>query len=268
MICFSHIPKTAGTTFRYILINNYSWQHIDIPENLISIITLNDFPFNSRLFNTVKSLSGHPLRYSKKLKDSFPNIQFVAFIRDPISRIISLYGHAVGENMPLSFREWAIRYDTQPMFHNFQTNFICGSNDIESAKNILQNEFFLAGSSDLFEYSLLLFKRLIGEDFDIRSQRLRASSVSRQQIVEDPANRDVLAKLREYNELDNELNEFVKNNLIKKIGEEYGNIDNIDLDKLREANRDFSFNQYRAWAFKVMKYLFFQNIYRLNKMRE
>ena len=51
MICLTHIPKTGGTTFRHILINNYSWRHIDFPESKKKTITPDNFPFDSIILN-------------------------------------------------------------------------------------------------------------------------------------------------------------------------------------------------------------------------
>ena len=93
MIFLTHIPKTGGTTFRYILINNYSWRHYDFPESKNRIVKLSDYPFNSYILRHIKSMSGHWLRYSDKLKPLVPDLKFIVFLRDPIMRIISLFFH-------------------------------------------------------------------------------------------------------------------------------------------------------------------------------
>ena len=54
MICLTHIPKTGGTTFRHILINNYSWRHIDFPGSKKIIIKPTNFHFNSFIIKLSK----------------------------------------------------------------------------------------------------------------------------------------------------------------------------------------------------------------------
>jgi hypothetical protein len=262
LICFTHIPKTGGTTFRYILINNFSWRHIDVPESR-KYITYSDFViFGKSHFRAIESISGHSLHYSEELIKNMPELKLVVFIRDPISRIISNYHGWCRNNKPVPFKHWVTHDYERLMFHNYQTRCICGSSDFARAKDILQKKYFFAGSQDMYDYSLLLFRKMIGNAFDIRYKKKRVSKESKNVIIGDPENKKVIERLRRDNNADIELNNFVKNELFGLWSRKYGEITKGDLSKFETENQNYTFGNSRTMAFKIMKYFYYQYILR------
>lgn len=210
----------------------------------------------------MQSISGHTLNYSETAYKKFPNIKFVIFTRDPISRIISGYRGWSRRNTSVPFKEWVMKLHGSPRFHNRQTNFICGSDNIEEAKNILRNKYFFAGSIDVFDSSLLLLQKMLDNNFDVRYQRLRVSSESKEEILDDPLNKDILDRLRENNFLDFELNEYIKKDLCCMLSEKYGHVMDKDIKIFRKNNENYTFNRTKLYTFKIFKYFFLNTFLR------
>ena len=264
MICLTHIPKTGGTTFRWILINNYSWRHFDFPEYRKVIIKPDNFPFSSFILKQIKSLSGHWLRYSYDLKLLLPNIKFVTFLRDPISRIISLYFHIKSlENPNIKFREWVAHNYSEPILSNYQTRFIAGCCDFDKAKSILDNGYFFVGSTDRFDKSLLMFKRMLGTNLNIGYERKRATKKDKIAVLNDRRYNDTIEKLHQYNKLDFKLNDYVKHQLFQKYQQSYGQTTQDDIDEFKKSNEIFTFDKTKIYVFRIVKYIFYKKMCRL-----
>lgn len=264
MICLTHIPKTGGTTFRNILINNYSWRHVDFPNLPKKNIQPENFPLNSMLLRQIRSLSGHRLRYSEDINTLFPDFKFVVFLRDPIARIISLYFHIQRfENPDLKFREWVNENCTAPLLSNSQTLFIAGEADLNRAKSILDNKYLFAGSMDLFDNSLLILKKKIGSKFDIRYVRKNIAPSNKDEILNNEDNRGALQKLYKYNELDIQLHEYVKGSIFANYQQKFGKITEDDIDEFRHLNKSFQPNVAKKNLFRVVKYSFYENMFRI-----
>ena len=264
MICLTHIPKTGGTTFRYVLINNYSWRHIDFPESKKIIVKLTDFPFDSLVIKQIKSLSGHWLRYSDRMKYLFPNLKFIVFLRDPLSRIISLFFHIKRyENPNLKFREWVVENYADSVLSNHQTRFIAGDCNFDRAISILNNAYFFVGTTELFDKSLLILRKMLGNNLEVRYEKKRVSKRDKIGILNDRKNVEVLEKLHEINKLDFQLHDYVKHSLFSKYQEKFGEVTENDIDEFRKMNVGFRFNRINVQLFKIAKYIFYENMFRL-----
>ena len=264
MICFTHIPKTGGTTFRHVLINNYSWRHIDFPEYRKVIVEPTNFPFNSFILKQIKSLSGHWLRYSDDMRFSFPNIKLVAFLRDPISRIISLFFHIQRyENPNINFGEWVAENYADPVLNNHQTRFIAGCCNFDKAKSILANGYFFVGSTDQFDKSLLLFKKMLGNNIEVGYEKKRASKKNKWVILNDSKNIDALEKLYQYNKLDFKLNDYVNNFLLPNYQGKYGEVTENDIDEFKKFNNIFTFDKLNKHVFRIVKHIFYNIMFRI-----
>lgn len=264
MICLTHIPKTGGTTFRHILINNYSWRHIDLPGFKKIIIKPTNFPFNSFIIKQIMSLSGHWLRYTDDMKLLFPHVKFIVFLREPISRIISLFFHIQRyENPNIIFREWVAENYAGPILSNFQTRFIASDCNIDHAKSILDNGYFFAGITELFDKSLLILKQILGNDIEVRYETKRSSKRSRNEILEDRKNSEVLKKLYQHNELDFQIYEYVRQSMFTKYQREYGHTTENDIDEFKKLNKMFTFNKAKGQVFGIAKYMFYKNMFHL-----
>lgn len=267
MICLTHIPKTGGTTFRHILINNYSFRHVDIPVDPRHVLVHpNLFPLNSVFVGQIRSLSGHRLRFSDEIRSKFPDFKFTVFLRDPILRIISLFFHIQHyENPAIVFRDWVSENYTDPILSNFQTRFVAGNQNLSVAKTILKSGYFFVGTTDSFDKSLLMLKRLLGGRLDIRYEKKRSSGRNASEILENPENSESLDKLRNHNELDLQLFEFVETNLFTRYQDSCGYISENELNEFRGLNNCCSNSKINQFMFRTIKYLFWENMFRVNK---
>ena len=265
MICLTHIPKTGGTTFRNILINNFSWRHVDFPNFPKKNIQQIDFPLNSKILEQIRSLSGHRLRYSDEIRLSFPDFKFVVFLRDPISRIISLFFHIQRfENPNLQFRKWVYEnYDT-PLLSNSQTLFVAGEPDLSLAKAKIDNEYFFAGCLEQFDLSLLLFQKMHGSDFDIRYVRKNVAKRTKDEIINDSGNRDALDKLYQFNEIDIQLYDYVNEAVLLRYQQKYGKVTANDITGFKKSYEQYRPHLFNKNIFRIAKYIFYENMFRIN----
>ena len=265
MIFLTHIPKTGGTTFRHILINNYSWRHYDFPESKKKIVELGDYPFNSNIIRHIKSMSGHWLRYSDNTKLLVPDVKFIVFLRDPIMRIISLFYHIQRyENSRINFKKWVDDDYKGQILSNFQTKYIAGYNNLEIAKSILKNGYFFVGITEQFDKSLLILKKKLGDYFDARYVIKRYSKSKSEEILNNSNYKNTIEILYEQNELDLKLYKYVKNNMFSVYQRERGYISENEIIEFGKHNTGFTFNRLKVLTFRLVKYIFYLNMHRLH----
>lgn len=103
---------------------------------------------------------------------------------------------------------------------NFQTKKISGSEDVELAKKILDEKFFLVGTVERFgEFLFLLEKKLAPMPFDIRhSQKNLARRDGRVHELYAKYGNEIETR----NELDRELYSYVETSLLPRYEAEYG----------------------------------------------
>ena len=257
-IFFSHIPKTGGTTFRNILINNYSRRHMDweyYGKNRLANPQL--FPFNSkRQMDRLRSISGHWLRYSPELIKAFPEMKFIIFVREPVSRIISLYFHTIRAwNPNLKFDEW-IANAARPEISNFQTRFIAGDKNLDRAIEILENSYFFAGKLEKFDESLCILNKMMGNELDMHYSALRTSKQNKKELFENQKNMRAIEKLRQHNTSDFMLNDYIEQTLLPKYQKKHGNITDKELAVFKKENIGFKFSKAKKLLFLINKNIF------------
>jgi hypothetical protein len=91
MLAFVHIPKTAGTTLHKIIAHQYPrvFIHHDSDGPLDSALTTRIREENPQ------AVMGH---FSVGLHSLIPEIRYVTCLREPISRIVSHYQHALNDS--------------------------------------------------------------------------------------------------------------------------------------------------------------------------
>lgn len=202
-IFFSHIPKTAGTSFRLAISNKYSSSNIlyDYGKDNSHTSGLvreyaycrNDLSglYDQLLESGAKFLSGH-MPISKYLL-AFGCRQTVSIVRDPIQRVISDYKHAVRHySYKGSFTEFA----KLPHMINRQSKFLSG---------VPLKALGFVGLNEYYKDSLKIFNHMFSLDVAELTENVETSVGRVHEIKED-----VLKKVRDINSKDIEYYKLAK----------------------------------------------------------
>jgi len=216
MIVFTHIPKTAGTTLKMILRNNFGIRHIDAAKVKNPVYTASDLKFAEKVFPGPKAISGHnlvnPLKYI-----GIEGMQLLTVMRNPIQRCASHYQDEVlRANYQGSFSEWISDHTKQ----NLSVRLITGGFNLELAKQLLKEEYVFVGITEQFNESIKLLQLQLGLKLNVNYRRLitAKSNKVKKQVLNNP---DDLNLLKEFNQLDLELYEFAMNEVFMPAIEKY-----------------------------------------------
>jgi hypothetical protein len=197
---FIHIPKTAGTSFRKAAKQEMKciWDYgPNSPETskLFSETTYsakaNEIP--QRISEKgIELISGH--FKADKYAELIPNSRLIAFVRDPVDRLISEYNHHVrhgGYNQSIEV------YCNNAGHHNKQTDFF---------SSLYVSDFFFVGVTERYSESLRVFNTLSGLSLPELSTN-RASDTHRREmeVYRDKLSDELIELMYEKNSQDNEL---------------------------------------------------------------
>ena len=171
MLIFVHIPKTAGNTFKNLLVN------AGIQHN--EIINISSDSFNIKHNNRcglpgsvsvspdshIKVITGHfsATRILSILPSNLNNIELISWVRNPIQRMVSNYhyylksGTYYGERSIVSRKYDIIDIKTYCTHEE-------KSNTLNQYIDIPINKFKFIGISEHFEKELVRFKNVTGLD--------------------------------------------------------------------------------------------------------
>jgi hypothetical protein len=234
MIGFVHIPKTAGTTVKFILRNSILLKHCDIKTiNPDGILSDDDVKFAHRVFFFgLDSIAGHSLIYpTGHLSEP---IQYFTFVRDPIQRCASNYQHVKRARQRGGRDVTLEEFLEDGGIHNLQVKTIAGEPDLEKAKEELQTSYFFVGLVERFAESILLFQALCPYKIDVRYERRHVAkdNTAKKEALENPDSRRLM---EECNTLDMELYQFVRDVMypaqLKKAGMEHIEVNEAELEK-------------------------------------
>ncbi len=208
MIIFSHIPKTAGTSLKFILRNNFGCQHIDSIKTHRIPFTLDDLEFAKKIFRKPLAVTGH------NLVDPVSNLEgievrLITVLRDPLTRCAAHYQDSVLRGrLKMTFAEWISQEENQ----NLSVKIISGSDDLKRARYLLQEKFTFIGITEHFENSLKLLKIQLNEPLNLAYARLITAKDNRikNELLKDTSS---LALLKKYNQLDQELYNYALNEI-------------------------------------------------------
>src|SRR4051812_7640102 len=93
MIVCLHIPKTGGTSFNFILENNFGVRNCHTNQTNRSTFTQADLVFARKCYPELRSLVGHNLVDPMQLTVADPF--YMTILREPIARVISHYQYSV-----------------------------------------------------------------------------------------------------------------------------------------------------------------------------
>jgi hypothetical protein len=161
-IIFTHIEKCAGTSFnssleltflRYVHVSKNFYGGNDIKNDL----TINQYNEIKKIFPS--GIGGHSVRPYQKFIDVLNNFSII-FLRDPLERYMSQYNHDKEMGYTKDFHHFLSR----DYMENFMVNKICGENNLNKAKDLL-DQFSFVGDSNRYQQSLHHLRKLMGKQF-------------------------------------------------------------------------------------------------------
>ncbi len=234
MIIFTHIPKTAGTTLKSILRNNFGIYHVDAIKTKKPVYTEADLRFAKRVFFRVEAITGHNL-VNPPSNLQVKGAQLITMLRDPVNRCASHYQyHVQWVKLKLRFEEWI----KQEKNHNRMVKTLTGSNDLQYAKELLKDHYIFVGISERFRDSLKLLNIVLKEPLDLQYRSLikASSNEIKKSLLEDEAS---LRLLKKHNQLDQELYDFAMGDIFLPMLEKYSlEMKSMTIPKEKEDRRN------------------------------
>jgi hypothetical protein len=206
MIVFCHIPRTAGSSFQFILENSLGVFACHTNHTKKPVFTQRDLDFARKMFPGLRSIAGHNL--FDPLSLSVPNPFHITFLREPVARVFSQYQASVLNGNRRTFEE-ELRQNED--LENLHVKLMAGGRNLDKAKRYLETCGFV-GLTEKFELSLQVLERLSPYPLNLNYKRKNLAPDNR--IKKSLENDSRLVEMtREYNRLDLELYSFGVNEI-------------------------------------------------------
>jgi hypothetical protein len=252
ILMFSHIPKTAGTTFNVLLRSYFGSSLLAArvrKDAQWATYRYADLAKDIRIYPGVRCITGHGVKPFEDFGEFNGRLQWFTFLRDPVARFVSHYVHQQTGDHPqfrMSLADWARRFKRR----NWCVRMIAGEEDLPAAKQILKERFSFVGLVEQFDLSVRLFRQVF-QLADFSGSYLKPRTVSRNPKLRD----DVLAAtaeheavIQENTDLDRQLYEFVVAEIWQPQVERFGGESRSETPPARShwSNRA----NYLLWAAK------------------
>jgi hypothetical protein len=211
MIVFLHIPKTAGSTFQFILENTFGLSACHSNHTKQPIFRQDDFEFARKFFPRLKSLAGHNL--VDPLSLNLPGAFHLTFLREPVARVFSHYQDTVLTGAKTwTFEEFMRQSDVG---ENLHVRLMAGERNLDKAKKYMERCDFV-GLTEKFNLSLHVLQKLSPYPLNLNYKRRRtaATNTIRQPVADDPR---MIELAREHNQLDLALYDFAVREIFPKF---------------------------------------------------
>lgn len=211
MLFFLHIPKTAGTTFQFILENSLGISHCHLGHLGKEVVDQRDVDFTRRMFPWLRSLAGENL--VDPLRFSVPDPFYITFLREPLARVFSHYqDNVLRGGRTLTFEQMLAN---EEVLENLQVRRLAGKADLGRAKMVLE-KFHFVGLTEKFDLSLHMLDKICPCRLNLNYKRkvtARDNSIKKS-LENDPR---IVDMTREKNRLDLELYDFAVKEIFPKF---------------------------------------------------
>ena len=217
MIVFLHIPKTAGTTFRFILESTFGISNCHTNQTKRESFRQSDLDFAKMFFPRLRAIAGHNLVDPLQLAVG-QHPFYMTFMREPVMRAISHYQDWVLRGHIKTGFEECLRKNED--LENLQVKLMAGGRDLDKAKRFLEKCHFV-GFTENFDLSLHLLERICPYKLDLNYKRkvvARDNSVKKTLMADSR----MMELAREYNKLDIELHRFAVDEIFPRLCEKAG----------------------------------------------
>jgi hypothetical protein len=273
VLFFVHVPKTAGTTMRIVLLWLYWWNQLlwakgnDYLQDKAAKMSNVDL-------SRVQLVAGHT-RFGMHTVLPFDNFQYFTILREPVERVLSqcyymaqkpthrLYQVIQQEN--LSTR--ALLEEGYISIHNVQTYWISGADIsyfrdgtyypdiIAQAKQNIDQYFTFVGLNEHFDESLVMLKHLMGwKRYPIYAQK----NVTGTRRKQDKETEETVATIRRFNQMDLELYDYAA----KYFHQQLAAVKDADFDQevaqLRRLNQRYG--RWKPYRLKILSGLVSQKV--------
>jgi hypothetical protein len=280
-LIFLHIPKTAGSTLRKIIGEQYREneilkcyyhkQGLSLEKALDDVKALPE-----ERANQIKIILGH-LGFGVHERLPWP-CSYMTILRDPVDRVVSGYYHILRDdchqyqglvrNMTLKeyvssnqLRSEAARINAVNALDNFQTRLLsgavvraelsrvtadygeCSIEMLQLAKANLRNHFVAVGISERFDESLKLFGKVLGWP----SIYYVKANVGWNRNRKEEISSDTLRCIEKYNELDIELYRYARQ-MFEEAIDRQGLLFKRRVDSYRVINKAYGHARRVMWA--------------------
>lgn len=242
LIVYIHIPKTAGTTLREIIKQQYPGGVANLEALDPAVYPAQLPPFVDRITSPeskIKWVSGH---LCMEVKDYFPpSTKYVTMLRKPTEQVISHYhyihrhpGHPLHKLVhPMTLSEFIEHPTTHWNICNPQTRQLSttGKVNLREARKHLNRYFAVTGIVERFKESVFLMKKSFSwgdvhfENYNVNPSRPAVGSYSK----------EVISRIRELTELDHLLYEEALLQLEEKL-EALKQQDKLELEQFMQRH--------------------------------
>ena len=226
-IIFLHIPKTAGTTMRGLIVEQYDadrvaaiYEHQHIDEAGFSALPVQEK-------NKLDVLIGHfGYGFHRHLEGCSRPYRYATFVREPMQRFLSLYNHLANvqfKGSPPDF--WSLLRGPAPWrFNNYQTRMISGVNPevgqcslemLDIAIERIEKEFDFVGVTELFNESLVVASEKWG--WELRPYKIRNTASRFKADFRSHLSGEDMEVFIDRNSLDIKLYDYCKNRLLESL---------------------------------------------------
>ena len=233
LLAFCHIEKAAGTSLIHVLRRNFFFRFAAVrPLSICADSRFSTAHLRTylRLNPFLRCISGHAVVPYNQLRAGDKTIRYITQFREPIARIESqfkFWRHRMNKSISID------EFVAHPTASNFQVKKIAGEENLEKAKEIIQSNFLLAGSTDQFDEFLVLLGARLGLDHRLLAHETR--NVSRQSSKQRITN-DLHNILLDNNDLDISLYNWIINDYFPQKVAEYGSTFSDNLAAVRQIS--------------------------------